>query len=64
MKHRHPCEVLPEDTITASLAHRVTDTTILLQTSLITLDSQMLLIADQQFQTAIYVQKMGRFRGI
>lgn len=52
------------DTIAISLAHRVTDTTILLQTSFITLDSQILLKAYRQLQTATYVQKMSRFRGI
>lgn len=51
------------DTVTTSLAHRVIYTTILLQTSLTTLHSQILLKADHQLQTAACVQKMNRFKG-
>lgn len=47
LKHTHPCEVHLMDTVTTSLPHRVVDTTILLQTLLTTLDSQILLKADQ-----------------
>lgn len=60
----HPCEVSLMDTITTSLAHRAVDSTMLLQTSLTTLGSQILLKVDHKLQTELYIQKINKMEGI